>query len=184
MKISNKRLFAENEVFNFYFCTVEDAKGCVVPNYLVVEPKGLRDDLISGVGILPVVGEKIGLVKIFRPALRGAFWEIPHGFLGAQEDEFLACIRELREETGMEVMRSDIKFLATVAPDSGVIGGLVNLYLARGQLPSSMVQHEIGLEDFNFFNEKEITELIDAGLLVDSFSLVAICRFFLDTRKK
>ena len=117
-------------------------------------------------------------MKIFRPALQGSFWEIPHGFLDENENEVDACVRELREETGIEISPGDIEFMATVAPDSGVLGGLVKIYLARGSLPLSKVQHEIGLEDFSFFTKEEITELIDSGRLVDSFSLVAIYKFF------
>ena len=55
----------------------------------------------------------------------------------------------------------------------------MKLYLARGSLPSSKVQHEIGLEDFSFFTKKETAELIDSGRLVDSFSLVAIYKYFM-----
>ena len=150
----------------------------MVPDYLVVQPRNIKEDLVSGVGILPVVDGRLGLVKIFRPALQGSFWEIPHGFLDENENEVNACVRELREETGIEISPGDIEFMATVAPDSGVLGGLVKIYLARGSLQLSKVQHEIGLEDFSFFTKEEITELIDSGRLVDSFSLVAIYKFF------
>ena len=179
MKVSNKRLFAQNEVFDFFFCAVDDLKGSIVPDYLIVQPRNIREDLVSGVGILPVVDGRLGLVKIFRPALQGSFWEIPHGFLDENENEIDACVRELHEETGIETTSGDIEFLATVAPDSGVLGGLVKLYLARGSLPSSKVQHEIGLEDFSFFTKKETVELINSGRLVDSFSLVAIYKYFM-----
>ena len=67
MKVSNKRLFAKNEVFDFFFCAVDDLKGSIVPDYLIVQPRNIREDLVSGVGILPVVDGRLGLVKIFRP---------------------------------------------------------------------------------------------------------------------
>lgn len=53
----------------------------ILKRNLVVEPKQKSSNLITGVGILPMVEDKIGLIQIYRPAIRNYSWEIPHGFV-------------------------------------------------------------------------------------------------------
>ena len=179
MKIHSKSLIAQNEVFNLFFCNVSDSNGINVPNYLVVEPKTIGEQLIAGVAVLPIVDKKIALIKIERPALRGHFWEIPHGSIEPKESEETACIRELREETGIVVDKNELTFLTRIAPDSGILGGIVAIYHVEAAYPSVMVEPEFGLQKVQLFNKNEVLDLISTNKLVDSFSLVAIFKAFM-----
>lgn len=179
MKIHSKNLVAQNDVFNLFFCNVSDSNGINVPNYLVVEPNTIDEQLIGGVAILPIVDKKIALIKIERPALRGHFWEIPHGSIEANESEEAACIRELREETGIVVDKNALTFLARVAPDSGILGGIVAIYHVKASYPSVMVEPEFGLQKVQFFDKNEVLNLISNNKLVDSFSLIGLFKAFL-----
>ena len=79
MKILGRTLFGSNEVFNFFFEHLVDDQGNEVKQYFILEPKKIREDRVAGVGILPIVDGKIGLIEIYRPALKRNCWEIPHG---------------------------------------------------------------------------------------------------------
>ena len=121
VKLTNLRRMLTNQVFHVSYVQVEDENGHIVPEYLIVEPKHHDEALLSGVAILPIVDDSIGLVEIFRPALNKTLFEIPHGFIEPGETPEQACLRELAEETGIICQEDDITNLGLVAPDSGVI---------------------------------------------------------------
>ncbi len=93
----------------------------------------------------------------------------------------MACIRELREETGIVADKNELTFLVRVAPDSGIIGGIIAIYYVKASYPSVMVEPEFGLQKDQFFDKKEVLNLISTNVLVDSFSLIGIFKaVFLD----
>jgi len=83
---------------------------------------------VTGVAILPIIQDRyVGMVRIYRPAIRAYSWEIPHGFVEAEErDHQASAIRELMEETGLKV--SNVESLGYITPDAGVIAGRVHLF--------------------------------------------------------
>jgi len=129
-KILDRLIIASNQVFNINYFSVVDDKGNTVPNYLVVEPKNSQFDGLSGAAILPVCDGKIVLIEMFRPALDKICLEIPHGFLMSDETIEEAGLRELREETGLIGCVDSLYDLGLIAPDSGIIRGVVRLFLA------------------------------------------------------
>src|SRR5512142_2990126 len=98
VRIVSRRLIGENSRFHVFFEHVADGQGHEVPDYLVVAPKRQSGNMVTGVAILPVIDGKIGLVRIYRPAIRDWSWEIPHGFVEEGEEAHASAIRELVEE--------------------------------------------------------------------------------------
>lgn len=78
--ISRKRV-CKNAVFTVYLDHIRSESGCEVTDYLSVEPLHLFAGKISGIAMLPVVDDQIGLIPLFRHPLGQSGWEIPRGFV-------------------------------------------------------------------------------------------------------
>ena len=176
MKKFNSRIISSNEVFNIKYFSVEDDKGNKVPDYLIIEPKIINQDNISGACIMPILDTKIGLLNNFRPALNQFCLEIPHGF--HEEDEIIeeTALRELEEETGLIGNKENLVDLGVMAPDSGIINGRVKIFLVNVEKRRNDVVNEFGLGKLSFYSPLEISNLIKENKLIDSFTLVAFYR--------
>lgn len=180
--IRNRRLVCENSRFNVYFDHIVDREGYEVPDYLVVAPKRHAGDMVTGVAILPVLNASIGLVRIYRPALRDYSWEIPHGFIEKDESEQASAIRELLEETGLE--SADVVSLGYITPDSGIIAARVHVYLAQSGGAVVQQHGEMGLREFRLFPRAEFERMIRDSEIQDSFTLAAWCLYCLWQQEK
>lgn len=175
VKILGRKLACENEKFYVYFDHVADQAGFEVENYLVVEPKHRNKDMVTGVAVLPIVDDRIGLVRIYRPAIRSFSWEIPHGFIEEDETNLMSGAREIEEETGIRF--EYLESMGYVTPDSGILAGRVHLFLARGVLGKVEQIGEIGLREFKLFEMDEFERMIDKSEVQDSFTLSAWCKY-------
>lgn len=175
VNLLEKRLACENSKFSVYFQHVIDSAGFEVKDYLVVQPKQQLDNLVTGVAILPLLNNKVGLIKIFRPAINDYSWEIPHGFIEDVEQVETSAKRELKEETGL--IASEMVSLGYITPDSGVLSARVQLFAAIDCVPTLAVEKEIGLKDFQFFDHEVFESMINASLVQDSFTIAAWCKY-------
>jgi len=177
IKVVNRRLACENTKFFVYLDHVIDKTGSEVSDYLVVAPKSTGKNLVAGIAILPIIDGQVGLVRIYRPALRAYVWEIPHGFVNEGEDEETSALRELLEETGLVVSPNGISSLGFITPDSGVIAARGHLYVVEAGYLTSQREHELGLGEFRFFPLREFEEMIERSEIQDSFTLAAWCKY-------
>lgn len=173
--VLHRRLMCENSKFYVYFDHIVDGKDEEVMDYLVVSPKNTNANLITGVAILPIVDEQVGLVRIYRPAIRDFSWEIPHGFLDKGENDHTSANRELLEETGLVV--KEISSLGFLTPDAGILAARVHLYQAECYPGSVQRQKELGLRDFRYFTFEEIDGKIKQSIIQDSFTIVAWSKY-------
>lgn len=101
-----------------------------------------RNPLPVAVALLPVTGdgdERTGLVVITRtiePCLGGT--ALPGGFIDHAEDWKHAVVRELREETGIEADREDVRLADALSDPAGhlLLFGLLPARPAAGLPPS------------------------------------------------
>lgn len=177
IEVVDRRLACENTKFFVYFDHVIDKAGSEVRDYLVVTPKSAGKNLVTGVAILPIIDKQVGLIRIYRPALRAYVWEIPHGFVDEGENEETSALRELLEETGLIVSPNGFSSLGFITPDSGVIAGRGHLYVVEAGYPTSQREHELGLREFRFFSFREFEEMIERSEIQDSFTLAAWCKY-------
>lgn len=147
----NRRIMCENTKFFIYFDHVIDQTSLEVQDYLVVAPKNAGKNLITGVAILPIVDGKVGLLRIYRPALQAYSWEIPHGFVDEGEDNKTSAARELLEELGLVSDPACHTSLKYITPDSGVIAARVELYVAEVGQMKKQREGELGIREFRFF---------------------------------
>ncbi|MDO8412446.1 MAG: NUDIX hydrolase [Gallionellaceae bacterium] len=177
IEVVNRRIVCENTKFLVYFDHVIDQAGGEVRDYLVVAPKNPGENLVTGVAILPIVDGQIGLIRIYRPAIRSYSWEIPHGFVEEGESDHSSASRELLEETGLTVAAECLSSLGYITPDSGVLAARVHLFLAEACYPSQQAQPEIGLREFRFFPVAVVEEMITHSDIQDTFTLAAWCKY-------
>ncbi|MDB2699990.1 NUDIX hydrolase, partial [Alphaproteobacteria bacterium] len=131
----------------------------------------------SGVGILPIINNKIGLIEIFRPAIQEICWEIAHGFIEKNETNEEAAIRELKEETGIESNKKDLISLGLVSPDSGVIGSKMNLFAVEIGKKNLFELDEFGIKDFKFFSFKDVERMIKNSKIHDSYTIASVYKY-------
>lgn len=177
IEVVGRRLACENAKFFVYFDHVVDKTGSEVLDYLVVSPKHADVNLVTGVAILPVFDRQIGLIRIYRPAIRDYSWEIPHGFIDEGERDKSSALRELLEETGLAVETGGFSSLGYITPDAGVLAARVHVFLAEACYASGKIQPELGLRDFRFFSFMEFERMIERSEVQDTFTLAAWCKY-------
>lgn len=72
--LAKRRLACENSRFSVFFDDLTRNGEHYAPDYLVVAPKQVSRDLVTGVAILPIFEGEIGFsLKVYRHAIRGDF---------------------------------------------------------------------------------------------------------------
>jgi 8-oxo-dGTP pyrophosphatase MutT (NUDIX family) len=171
LTLEERRLVFENERFRAYSDTLSYGKG-VACNYLTIAPK-VNVAKVTGVAVLPIVEDKVGLLRIYRHPVGGFSWEIPRGFVD-KDGVKKSALRELWEETGLICKASSLKPLATVTPDSGVLAAKVQLFVALNcQRSVGFKPRELGHKSFRLFDFKEVSRMIKQGEIEDSYTIIA-----------
>ncbi|NGX36990.1 MAG: ADP-ribose pyrophosphatase [Chlamydiae bacterium] len=116
---------------------------------------------LPGVAILPVLDDKKIVVNInFRHATRSWEMELPRGGYKGKETPEQAALRELQEETGY--LANKFLYLGDIAPDSGVITGLVSIYF--GEVREKKARHQDESEAIALNIEMTVDEIQKAYL--------------------
>lgn len=174
----------ENSRFDVYLDSIEDGKGQQISDYLVVSPKVKAGNLLSGVGILPLFRERIGLIKVYRHPVGEDMWELPRGFIDPQENSEASAIRELKEETGLDCSRENLESLGYIIPDGGIFRARIQLFLARAHgIPKLQVSSEFGHKKLQFFTLEEVGDMAQQSLIQDPSTLIAFYRLQFRTSK-
>jgi ADP-ribose pyrophosphatase len=174
---AKRRLACENSQFSVFLDDLSVPGQCHVTDYLVVAPKQVARDLVTGVAILPVVDGKIGLLKVYRHAIRGDSWEIPRGFIEEGESDLTSALRELEEETGLSCDAGYMKSLGFVTPDAGILAARVHVYVAlQFSRIRPYVPREFGHREFCHFSCDEIKNMLLHSEIQDPCTMIACYR--------
>jgi ADP-ribose pyrophosphatase YjhB (NUDIX family) len=169
-----RRLVCENSQFHIFFDELTLPGRATVRDYLVVAPKRVAADLVTGVAILPVYEDKIGLIRIYRHPIERYSWEIPRGFIDQQEASPGAASRELKEETGLDCKPEEIRSLGFITPDGGILAARVQLFAATNcEKEREYAPMEIGHRELQFFNIEEVEKMILHSEVQDPSTIIA-----------
>jgi 8-oxo-dGTP pyrophosphatase MutT (NUDIX family) len=179
-----RRLACSNSRFDVYLDDIETVDGQTVRDYLVVEPRVRGANLVTGVGILPIHGQKTGLLRIYRHAIREFCWEIPRGFVDPGEEDVVSARRELLEETGLDCDGDELVSLGYVTPEAGILSARVHLFAARNCFSTKPFRpEEFGHREFHMLDTQRLEAMIVASEIQDPCTLVACCRYLHGMRR-
>jgi len=85
----------------------------------------------------------IPIVRQYRPAVEGYTWELPAGLLEQGEDPVQACIRELKEETGLHA--ESVTHLGTGLVDSVRLENRQHVFYVETSDPDPDFAPELGM---------------------------------------
>ncbi|WP_109122406.1 NUDIX domain-containing protein [Azospirillum sp. TSO22-1] len=179
-RIVARRLAASNTRFDVRFDRIEGPDG-VVPEFLMVRPKVLHADLVSGVCVLPEVDGRIGLMRIRRPHFPEPIWVAPSGFVEPGEPTAVSALRELEEETGLTCAPDDLRPLGLLLLDPAVLEARVALFAAVRTRPlpgaAGGAVGELGVGRLELFTPDELEELAVASPDMDGGTVAACLRY-------
>lgn len=125
-----------------------------------------------GIAVLPILNDKILLIRHFRHATRSFHLEIPRGLLEDNIEPYnIAGIRELQEEIG--ATPTAVTPLGSMHVDTGLIGSSVVL-VAATITEIGQVQTEEAISQPCLVSMEELSKLLCSGQITDSFTLCAI----------
>jgi 8-oxo-dGTP pyrophosphatase MutT (NUDIX family) len=86
-------------------------------------------------GLIPIVSQ-------FRPAVGCVTWELPGGLLEPGEADEACCVRELREEAGIDAL--EVTRLGSYYADTGRLENLIHMFAVHGADPDPAFVAEPG----------------------------------------
>lgn len=146
-------------------------------NYFKVAITDHHFELIQKVGgslIIPIAKETNDLIMLKIHRQDGlVHYEFPRGFAKSNEGPMDTAIRELKEETNLEV--DIVRQLGCVMPDSGISDRKIKIYVGLVAMNDNHIklqasEHILGVQ---FFSEDKVKQLIKSGKIIDGYSLSA-----------
>lgn len=136
---------------------VEFARGAEPALYHAV---GQRD-YVAIVALTP--DGRIPIVRQYRPALEQHTWELPAGMLDAGETAAACCVRELKEETGLEARA--VHPLGDYAPCTARLSNRIHSFFAEVGAPADDSPAEQGITH-RLVTPAELAGLLRSGEFV------------------
>lgn len=131
----------------------------------------------NGVVVIPRMGERFGLLSIFRhPPRAESGGEFPRGFA---EDLTPAenAAKELREEIGARVAPEELEYLGDIQSDTGLSAGRVQVFLARVEAAAVPADNGEGIHGLRWVTEEELRAEIAGGTITDGLTLAAFAQY-------
>lgn len=127
----------------------------------------------GAVAIVPILGEKVLLVRQHRAPLGRALWEIPAGTVEPGEEPLECAKRELAEETGYEAR--EWRRLAEFYTTPGFCDERMTLFFAKGLEPAAghKPTEDESLE-VREFTLAEVEQMLCRGELEDAKTIIGL----------
>ncbi|MBI3371298.1 MAG: NUDIX hydrolase [Betaproteobacteria bacterium] len=178
--LARKRI-AENQVFDVYFDHLAGPGENEVPTYLVVAPKAAHENLVTGVGVLPEMDGRLGLLRVYRHAIGAVTLEVPRGFVESGEPDAASAMRELDEEAGLVVAPEDLQSAGFMTPEGSLLAARVHLFFAHQcRRVRSYAPEELGHRGLEWFTPAQALAMAAASEIQDPSTLLLVYRYALE----
>lgn len=154
MKIKKKNVVYQNKWLSIVSRDLENNEKIVLKNFYSLN----QQDYVNV--IVQTHDKKFVMVKQFRHSIEKYSLEFPGGLLEKNERPKKCAIKEVKEETGIEL--TYIKKMSSLYPDVGRLSNKVHMFYAKTDTDSKLIQkktYEKGIEIF-FKTKNEIKFLI------------------------
>lgn len=162
----------ESPYYLFIVDLIRDKSGGIFKYSRIINP-----NINNGVVIIPCKGEKFGLLKQFRHGTREIELEFPRGFSEPNITSEDNVRKELYEEIGARAIQ--IEFEGSIISDSGITGGLVDVFTVQIDEVRDYSTAE-GIKEVIWVNLYQIKELIKENKIRDSFTIAAISKYLIN----
>ena len=178
IRLLNRRTLAANRKWRVYLDRIADDKGLEVDDFLVLASPLPRNDLVTGVTVLPILQGDIVLLRIYRHPLARHCLEAVRGFLDPGETPEGAALRELTEETGLDCPPEALVPLGHCAPEASTMAARAALFAATQCRPGGRIEEtEMGIETTQRFSRDDAVAMLRRFEIEDATTLVAMARF-------
>ena len=167
-KWKNNRIIYEGSVFALKTGVVFLDDGSEAIRDIIVHP--------GGVVVLPILGEKIVLIKQFRIALGKEIYELPGGRVKAKDNIEERARLELEEEVGYKA--NCFEHMISYFPVPGMTDLQIHIYKAEDLIHCGTDPECDENIDVVTLNIKEVKELLDSGSIVDGSAIIALSYYF------
>jgi ADP-ribose pyrophosphatase len=131
----------------------------------------------GGAAVLLIRDGKVMMVRQPRYAIGENTWELPRGGSKEGEDNSVAALRELKEETGEEGQMEGLVSLGNIQPDTGILNTEAGLFMSTINTSTGEDYDEEGeIDNAKWVDVDELVEACVDGTIKDSFTCVAVMR--------
>lgn len=168
-RLSRKTIY-KSDWINVYADKVETPEGEIIEDYHQIDfPR-------KSVVVVVSKNNKICMIKSYRYTLDEICTELPAGFIDYGETPENAAIREVKEETGLDIENPE--FLFKFYPSNGISNQLLHVYTAKTESEIELDNNHEGIQEVFWMNKNEISNLIKNNQIEDGISLLALLRYF------
>jgi ADP-ribose pyrophosphatase len=125
----------------------------------------------GSVVIIPILNDKVILLKQYRPVINKWLYELPAGTL-EHDDVIEEAKRELLEETGYEA--NEIKYLFKFYTSPGIITEVMHVVLAKNLNYKGRKLEEGEVINVELKSFEEIKNMIFKGEIIDGKTIAAV----------
>ncbi len=109
-KVKHVEQVTHNRFLNFYNLEAENRKGGTFPYFMASRAESVEDLVMNrpdkradGVAIYALKDDKVVLIRQYRYPVGGYVYEFPAGLVEEGEDFHISAVREMKEETGLDL---------------------------------------------------------------------------------
>ena len=137
-----------------------------------------------------LIFDEEGKLLVVKPTYKN-YWHIPGDVIENNESPYCACIREVLEETNLEVIPLRLLAVNYTGIEEEKIGALVfvsNCRNIKSDLKRNIKIPEDEIEDFRFIDKKDVYKYLDERIakIVDEYfkSMIKNETIYLDNMKR
>lgn len=126
----------------------------------------------GSVGIIPIIGDSMILVKQFRKPVEKSLLEIPAGKIEINEEPRETALRELSEETGYKT--DSIKYLFEFYTSPGFSNEKMYLFLSDDLFEGKPDFDDNEYIEVEKIKIKDLVKMVHRGEIIDSKTIIGI----------